>query len=111
MRQLALGHGGEILHRQHGEIGVEAPGAQLQRGIAAGVVELDLGALGQLADDLIQGGGRGGGAAGTGVSFSTPSWAESSTLARMGMVLRRSTTLWTCANALIRIARSTVNFI
>ena len=63
MRQLAFGHGGEVLHRQHGEIGVEAPGAQLQRGIAAGMVQLDLGAFGQLADDLVQGGGRGGGAA------------------------------------------------
>ena len=64
VRQLALGHGREILHRQDGEIGVEAAGAQLQGGIAAGVVQLDLGALGQLADDLIEGRGRGGGAAG-----------------------------------------------
>src|SRR5215210_5059216 len=45
------------------------------------------------------------------VRRSESSCAARRTLARMGMVLRRSTTLWTCASALIRTALSTVNFI
>ena len=45
------------------------------------------------------------------VSVSRPSAASNRTLARMGMVLRRSTTLWTCASAFSSTARSTVNFI
>ena len=39
-----------------------------------------------------------------------PSRASSRTFARMGMVLRRSTTLCTCASALSSTALSTVNF-
>ncbi len=40
----------------------------------------------------------------------TPPFASISTLDRMGMVLRRSTTLWAWPKALSRIARSTLNF-
>ena len=61
--QLPLGHRGEVIHRQHGELGVEAPGAQRHQRVAARVVQLELRRLRQLADDLIQRRGGGGGAA------------------------------------------------
>src|SRR5690242_20001552 len=44
------------------------------------------------------------------VSVSLPSRTASITLARVGMVLRRSTTLWTWASAFIRVARSAFSF-
>ena len=126
VRQAARGHRGKILDRQHRQLGVVASGAQRQLRIAAGMVEFDLGAVGQLADDLIQRRGRrGAGAvaeevAGTvstmaismsvAVSVKAPSRTAIMTFARMGMVLRRSTTLWTWASALIRVARSALSF-
>ena len=44
------------------------------------------------------------------VSVSLPSRTAIMTFARMGMVLRRSTTLWTWASALIKVARSALSF-
>jgi hypothetical protein len=45
------------------------------------------------------------------VKVKVPSLASSSTFAKIGMVLRRSTTLCTCANAFNNVDRSIVSFI
>jgi hypothetical protein len=45
------------------------------------------------------------------VRVKVPSLASSNTFAKIGMVLRRSTTLCTCANAFNKIDRSIVSFI
>ena len=45
------------------------------------------------------------------VKLSLPSRTAISALARMGMVLRFSATLWMWANALIRLTRSALSFI
>ncbi len=54
MRQCARRHGGKILCRQHDKAGRIATGTKRKLRIAAWVVELHLGALRQLANDLIQ---------------------------------------------------------
>ena len=127
-RQLALGHGGEILHRQRQDGGGETPRPQRQRRIAAGVVELDLRVLRQLADDVEQRrrrapcrGRRG--------PRSRPllprrwrspcPWPSASACHPSHPAARwqgwewccgARTTDCTCASALSRMARSTVNF-
>ena len=58
MRQRARGHRREVLRRQHDKAGGIPPGPQGKLRIAARVVQLDLGAVGQLADDLVQRRGR-----------------------------------------------------
>ncbi len=60
VRQAAGGHRGEILDRQHRQLGVVAAGPQRELGVAAGMVEFDLGPVRQFAHDFIQRRGRGG---------------------------------------------------
>ena len=58
VRQAARGHRGKVLDRQHHQLGGVAAGPQRKLRVAAGMVEFDLGAVRQLADDLIQRRGR-----------------------------------------------------
>ena len=58
VRQRARRHGREILHRQHHEAGRVPARPQRQLGVAAGMIQFHLGAVGQPADDLIQRRGR-----------------------------------------------------
>ena len=92
------------------------------------VSRLDLRALRQLADDVVDHMRRNRGRAvlarrrreptrsprdrgRCSSATARPSPASSSTLARIGMVLRRSTMRWTCPSALSRTERSMVTFI
>ena len=111
-----------------GRLKRERPACDLQARILAGVAQRDVGALGQLADDLVEGVGRRGDLAGAlhlgrgsigdlhveiggREGDAARRSADSSTLERIGMVLRRSTTLCTCPSAFSSAARSIVSFI
>ena len=124
-RQLALGDHREIVARQGRQVEARAPGDDLHLALGGG--QLDLAALGKLADDVEQG------VRGTVVAPACATWAGTlsstcrsrsvaisrsepssrasiSTLDRIGMVLRRSTTDWTWPRLFKRVARSIVAF-
>ena len=120
-------HGREILLRQCLQDEARAPGLERHLAAIAGALDLDLGALRQLADDVEERVRRDRGGArarrpppprvstivrsmSVAVSASMLSPASSRTLERIGMVLRRSTTLCTCASDFKRAPRSMVSF-
>ena len=127
MAHLAGGEIGEIAFRQGLQGEARAPGADREHGAVAGAFDHDLRALGQLAHDVVEHVRRHGGGClpaklrrrsqsvtsrSRSVAFrlSLPLSALTSTLARIGMVLRRSTTRWTWPSDLKSSARSTVTF-
>ena len=125
-RQLALGDHREIVARQRRQGEAGAAGIDLHPPL--GGDQLDLAALGQLADDVEQGVGRDRGRAGIGdigfdrlvdleveIGRHQPDAAllpaSIRTFDRIGIVFRRSTTLWTWPRPLRSVARSIVAFI
>ena len=121
-------HHREVAGRQHRQVEARAPGLHRQARILAGVAQRDVGALRQLADDLVEGVRRRGDLAGAldlgrarvgdlhvevggREGDAGPGSADSSTFERIGIVLRRSTTLCTCPSAFNSAARSIVSFI
>jgi hypothetical protein len=101
-------------------------GADREAVAVARGLELDLGPSGSFAHDFVERVGGSGGGAGLGwrrldrlgdarsmsvaARLSRPFWAVISTFDRMGIVLRRSTTLCTWARAFRSAARSIVSF-
>ena len=127
MRQFAGRHHRVVLRRQAGEGEGRAARAQHHLVAPAHRLQLDLGAFAQLADDVVERVRRRGGAPvaldprrrprstisrsmSVALSASWPASARSSTFDRIGIVVRRSTTLCTWLSALRRAARSMVSF-
>ena len=127
VRHLARRKIGKVAFRQRLQGEARTAGAYRQRCPVAGKFQNDLRALRQLAHDVIEhmGGhrGRSAGAASAAIAsvtsrsrsvafrLSVARSARRSTLARMGMVLRRSTARCTCPSDRNNSERSTVTFI
>jgi hypothetical protein len=126
-RQAVRAHDREVAGRQHRQVEARTAGLDHQAGVIAAEAQRDVGAVGQLADDFIEGVGRRGDLAGD-VDLSQAlvddlhvqigrrerqrvASADSRMFDRIGMVLRRSTTLCTCPSAFRSAARSIVSFI